>query len=144
MNLSNNTPREAVVKALTTRNKTPINPGCAIDIYDICEKNKLSVIFGKMDSVEGVFKKDANLIIISNQRPLYKQRYTCAHEFAHFMLRHESEIISIDGTSNRNKAEEQTAELFAGHFLMPLAMIEIVRKQEDIDFKTADSCDLCS
>lgn len=58
-------------------------------------------------------------IAVNSRHPYQRQRWSLAHEYAHFLTtRAAAEVTPLPGTSRRS-AEERFADAFAGHFLMP-------------------------
>lgn len=58
-------------------------------------------------------------VAINSLHPHERQRWSLAHEFAHFLTqRHAAEVTELPGRT-RTSADERLADAFAGRFLMP-------------------------
>lgn len=66
-------------------------------------------------------------VLVHSEHPLKLQRFTAAHELGHLWMRHEAsldmEAQIFKRSGSRKPPVEVAAETFAGHFLMPEALI---------------------
>lgn len=73
-------------------------------------------------------------VLINSERPASMQRYTAAHEIAHWYLHQDALAIDliqqIDG--HTDDLREQNAQLFASHFLMPLELFHATAARHGI------------
>ncbi len=72
----------------------------------------------KFSEYSGMIDKKAKVIYINGEEPLYRQRFTIAHELGHWILKHQAEV---DYRNNQApySAEELQADYFAACLLMP-------------------------
>lgn len=99
-----------------------------IDIFEILERKGLRLRFDPLDSLYGAYicVNNAHGIIINAKHPPSLQRFTAAHEYGHFVMKHQS---SWDGEEQilpmrqTYELEEIEAQSFAAHFLMPLQLV---------------------
>ena len=113
---------EAIKNASDTRLSLGYNLHQPLNIYDACDKANLVVQFVDIN-MEGLYigKTETPRILLSAQRPLVRKTFTCAHEFGHHIFQHgfKIDIIMDDSLVNTN-TEERQADVFSGHFLMPI------------------------
>jgi Zn-dependent peptidase ImmA (M78 family)/DNA-binding XRE family transcriptional regulator len=93
------------------------------DLIDIFEERGIKVFemdnqqYPKLDGLSASIN-DMPIILIGNQRPGDRQRFTLAHELGHLVL---------NGSSDQNLDEEKWCNHFAGAFLLPKeALINIL------------------
>lgn len=99
-----------------------------IDIFEILRRKHLWVRFEPLDSLYGayLFVNNAHGILINAKHPPSLQRFTAAHEYGHFIMKHqpcgdgEEQIMPM---RRINEPEEVEAQSFAAHFLMPLQLV---------------------
>ena len=127
--------KQAVAKATLTRltNGLPLNtPICPVDL---AVKLDLEVRYVACNSFEGIYQKDA-AIVIGSKRPITRQNYTCAHELGHHVFGHGTkmdEYIEGNDKSKYEDPEERLAQSFAGHLLMPEALIRRTLNERNIN-----------
>lgn len=98
----------------------PIDPFKAID--DL----RLELRFESMADLWGVIvPADPPHVIINNRLPASVQRFTAAHELGHWVLDNERLTLDMDADIEgiSSGARERNAQIFAGHFLMPLPLL---------------------
>ena len=69
---------------------------------------------------------------INSKHPLSVQRFTAAHEYAHYILKHEEsldDITYIERAYSSANLNEIAADTFAAHFLMPLQLVNTLLKR---------------
>jgi hypothetical protein len=81
--------------------------------------------------MEGLYVKQKNkgnpTILLSNQRPLPRRCYTCAHELGHHVFDHGNKLDALSdqaGHSTSKDSEELLVDSFAGALLMPVGGIQ--------------------
>ncbi len=98
-----------------------------IDVFGICEGLGLWLAFLPLDNLLGAFiPEGVGGVLVTTQRPIPIQRYTAAHEIAHWRLDH-WHGLALDGEEHILGAtpieREQLAQVFAGNFLMPPPLV---------------------
>lgn len=99
----------------------PINPFKILKILNI------KLVIKKFKDLEGLYipamnEEDIDIVAINFNRPLYRQRFTAAHEICHCIKDKNNPIICpIDGKKNMI---EKFADKFAANLLMPLGELE--------------------
>jgi Zn-dependent peptidase ImmA (M78 family) len=95
------------------------NPIC---IYDLCEKQNVSVRFNDIN-MEGMYVKEPKPTIhLSALRPLARRKFTCAHELGHHIFGHGSTIDELRDEQLKysdRPPNEIIADAFAAFLLMP-------------------------
>lgn len=94
-----------------------------VNVFDICLSMDVSVRFIDI-SMEGMYTIRKNgthpTIIISNQRPLPRRSFTCAHELGHHVFKHGNRIDEFTNHEFSSNHEEETlVDIFAAALLMP-------------------------
>jgi Zn-dependent peptidase ImmA (M78 family) len=98
------------------------------------------------EEVSGILivQESGHVMGVNAKHPLYRRRFTIAHEIGHFVLHREQSRVFIDGskTFNRNpesrklnQRHEREANLFAAHLLMPEAELRNYIKRKPLDPK---------
>jgi Zn-dependent peptidase ImmA (M78 family) len=99
-----------------------------IDIFGILDQKRLWTLFDpSLDSLYGAYLYDNNHgIVINAKHPPNLQRFTAAHEYGHYVMKHqtkwdkEEQILPSGRVPDLEEVEAQT---FAAHFLMPLQLV---------------------
>ena len=94
-----------------------------VNVFDICMSMDVSVRFIDI-SMEGMYTSRENYtyptIILSNQRPLPRRFFTCAHELGHHVFKHGDRIDELSDHEFSSKREEEIlVDVFAAALLMP-------------------------
>lgn len=107
-----------------------------IDIFKIIEEKQIVLNFQKLDSLAGAYLPESPSslpgILINENLPLTRQRYTAAHELCHFIRK---DSTSFDTSSElfmneyKRDEKEQIAEEFASNILMPRRLINNILEQ---------------
>ncbi len=122
---------------------TGLAPEAAAEQIADAERRRLGLGDGPLPQLRAVLENDVNLLVfavplpsrvaglygyaepaggcvaVNARHPHERQRWSLAHEYAHFLTsRPAAEITALPGTS-RMSAGERLADAFAGHFLMP-------------------------
>jgi Zn-dependent peptidase ImmA (M78 family)/predicted secreted protein len=99
-----------------------------IDIFKIIQDAGIWLMFQPLKNLYGAYVPQENAvgIIIHSKHPLSLQRFTAAHEFAHYTLNHpltfdDEGMIKRGGDSF--DLREVAADTFAANFLMPLQLV---------------------
>jgi Zn-dependent peptidase ImmA (M78 family)/predicted secreted protein len=114
-----------------------VDTSTRIDVFQIVDDAGIILAFQPMQKLAGavVFEPGAVGIVINSNHPPSRQRYTAAHEFGHFFMRHGSYIDAThdifrggrDGGPPSEK--EMLAEAFAAWFLMPRELVRASLEQ---------------
>lgn len=94
-----------------------------VNVFDMCISMDIAVRFIDI-SMEGMYTVGENgnhpTIILSNQRPLPRRSFTCAHELGHHVFKHGDRIDELsDKTYSSDRNEESLADVFAAALLIP-------------------------
>lgn len=112
--------REANARALAVRKKAGYDYESPLCVYELCARLGLRVRFDPIN-MEGVYRQDGRLIVLSSLRPIYRRAFTCAHEVGHDTYGHAGsidELVELTGTEEYDE-EEFIVDAFAGILLMP-------------------------
>jgi Zn-dependent peptidase ImmA (M78 family) len=122
--------RKALLKADEIRIQLGLNMFQPINIFDSCISLGISVRFVDIN-MEGMYIRQKNethpTILISNQRPLPRRCFTCAHELGHHVFNHGIKLdvlLDEEFHSSSNESDELLVDSFAGALLMPIAGIQ--------------------
>ncbi|HMK16849.1 MAG TPA: ImmA/IrrE family metallo-endopeptidase [Chitinophagaceae bacterium] len=137
--------RKALLKADEVRVQLGLSMFEPINIFDACIKLGLTVRFVDIN-MEGMYVKQKNshhsTIFISNQRPLPRRSFTCAHELGHHAFCHGIKVDALTGettTSSAYDEDEFLVDSFAGALLMPVAGIQAEFAKRNWKIKAASS-----
>src|SRR5438874_2727281 len=115
-----------------------------INVFDLCFDMGITVRFVEIN-MEGMYvsRPDGSLpqILISNQRPLPRRAFTCAHELGHHLFEHGTKVDALaDGTSKKYDGHEFLVDTFAGALLMPVTAVltEFAKRDWSIDLSTPE------
>ena len=135
--------RQAEILSDKIRQELKLGKAPIKDIFGLLEGQGVFVI--KMpiggDGLSGAFyydkEKDMGKILINSSRTNGHQVFTAAHEFCHFLLDKDKQII-IDDDAMKKSLIEKRADYFAANFLMPKDGIvfyvkNILGKQKKLD-----------
>lgn len=120
---------DALVAAADTLHALDIDQERAVDPFGAIDRLGLDLVIAKLDNLLGaVLPAGHGGVLITSERPVGVQRYTAAHEIAHWILH--SDHLRLDGASevlgNPTAEWERQAQLFAAYFLMPPPLMEAV------------------
>jgi Zn-dependent peptidase ImmA (M78 family) len=126
-----NAHRIAMLAAAKAHNLYGIDTSRKIDIFEVIEKAGIVLVFRPMPRLSGAYiidEKGHPGIILNASHPVGRQRYSGAHEFGHFFLKHKASV-DLDRFTDQNPLPhvadtEKLAEAFAEWFLLPRKLIE--------------------
>jgi Zn-dependent peptidase ImmA (M78 family) len=101
--------------------------GARIDVFGAVGKLGGTLMFQKLDKLLGAYLPgDEPGVLITTQRTLPIQRFTCAHELGHLYLRHEPSLDDERilrrapfSTAGKTSLQEREADAFASMYLAP-------------------------
>jgi IrrE N-terminal-like domain len=127
MNHRANMAAQAYRAALQLRAKTGRATNVPLCPFDVADEIGLEVRFADIASLEAMYVDDGSpKILITADRPLGRQRFSCAHELGHHVFGHGMHVSCIDFslTDRRGLSDEEfIAQAFAGYLLMPKAAV---------------------
>lgn len=123
--------RKAVLAALKERQNAGVGDETPICPYDFALNGGAAVRFVSASSLEGMYERQSDTIIISSLRPRGRQAFTCAHEYGHHLFGHGTHIDELPEERKAPRPrEELLADRFAGFLLMPrLAILAGFKKR---------------
>lgn len=99
----------------------------AIDIFRIILDANLWLLFQPLDNLLGVYiPESGGGVLVNTRRPQSVQRLTAAHEYAHYVLKHQvslDDVADIENPNASRQIEEAAAFAFASDFLMPPQLV---------------------
>lgn len=129
--------RQALRAALTTRAELKLDrtsPACP---FDAADRLGVEVKFRDETSMDGMYIGGKRpTILVGSHRSPGRRALTCAHELGHHVFGHGTsvdEILDEDVGDNSRSPEERLADLFAGFFLMPKAVVEAALRARKLD-----------
>lgn len=125
----------AVQAAARALNELHFDQSQPIDPFEAIHTLGLELQFRPMKDLLGAILPGSPAgVLINSERPASMQRYTAAHEIAHWYLHQDALAIDlvqqIDG--HTDDLREQNAQLFASHFLMPLELFHATAARHGI------------
>ncbi|RSN52635.1 hypothetical protein DMH01_41420 [Amycolatopsis sp. WAC 04182] len=116
--------RRALQAAASLLEELNVDQDRPVDVFAAVARLDLWLVFQPLESLLGVMLPEGGMMLTS-QRPPTIQRYTAAHEIAHWVLDHnptafdtEADVLG-SGTLER----ERLAQLFASYFMMPPSLV---------------------
>ena len=112
--------------AASERNRLGLGDGPVLELRKLLEADAGLRIFA-LDlpvGVAGLYISSPVLgacVAMNANHSLERQRWSLAHEYAHFLAHRSQPEVTLRGDRQRASARERFAEAFAGNFLMPAA-----------------------
>ena len=108
------------------------------DIYELICRRGLELQFVDIPSLEGMYleEPETQRICICAHRPAGRQRYTAAHELAHHLLGHGTQLDAVMpdlGQLRGLSSEEIAADTFARYALMPPRAVQAAFRLRSCD-----------
>jgi Zn-dependent peptidase ImmA (M78 family) len=109
-----------------------------IDVFDAVSKVGGTLMFQKLDRLLGAYvPTDEPGVLITTQRTLPIQRFTCAHELGHLYMRH-SPSLDDEGilrrapfaANSKLDPQEREADAFASMFLAPAWLLALIVQRQ--------------
>ncbi len=132
----------ALKKASAIRKEHNFNIYQPVNIFDLCINMDITVRFVDINMEGMYFSQQDGMspqILISNQRPLQRRMFTCAHELGHHIFGHGSKVdLLVNNESGGYNEEEFLVDTFAGSLLMPITgvMAEFAKRNLNINQAT--------
>ena len=127
--------KQAVYKASRLRMSNNINPFQGLCPFDLGRKLGISMRFVSIPNLEGMYSiRPSPSIIIGNERPLGRRRYTCGHELGHHVFGHGCKIDEFN--FSLSNPEEYIAQRFSAALLMPKLAIDSIFSKRGWNIKT--------
>ncbi len=112
--------RKAIIAAMKARQDAGVSDTIPICPYDFAVSQGVGVRFMAVSSMEGIYERQSQTIIVSSLRPRGRRAFTCAHEYAHHVFGHGTHIDELpEDRQGPRSPEELLADRFAGFLLMP-------------------------
>ncbi|NRQ56332.1 ImmA/IrrE family metallo-endopeptidase [Brevibacillus sp. HD1.4A] len=113
----------------------------SVNVFEAIESSNVILMFQPLGNLAGAYipAQEEGVpagILINENLPIAKQRYSAAHEFCHFLRQDppsvdtQEELFSI--SSYRKDDRERIAESFAASFLMPYPILKRMVKEQDV------------
>lgn len=134
--------RKALIKADNVRTGCGLDIFQPINVFDACISLGLSVRFININ-MEGMYVslEDSSHpnILLSNQRPMPRRNYTCAHELGHHVFGHGTKVDALEEKKSNSSYDydELLVDTFAGALLMPVAGIQAEFSIRDLNPESA-------
>ena len=112
---------KAARRALSARLRFGFALDAPCDVYELIGKYGLGLRFMGVSTMDGLYLNDGftGSVNVSTLRPSGHQRFTAAHELGHFIFGHGAQLDEKIEKMESNSAEEDAADAFARHLLMP-------------------------
>lgn len=108
-----------------------------VDVYDAIRRSNLWLMFQPLEGLFGIYQKagDAAGVVINVKVHPALQRFTAAHELGHHVLGHDNSHDPEDNIRQFSNlgSQELEAQLFAAEFLMPIAAVNSIASELDIN-----------
>lgn len=91
-----------------------------VNLSALCRLLGIKVVFCAGDKLHGaaISGPEEHVILVNENLPVVRQRFTIAHEFGHLVLGHRG--VAFKTGADSHEKMELGANLFAGELLMPL------------------------
>lgn len=138
--------RQSAAYALETRQKLGVSMRDPVDVYDAVRRSNLWLMFQPLDGLFGTYQQSegaAGVVINVKVHPAL-QRFTAAHELGHHVLGHSDSMDpeSHIGRFTNLESQELDAQFFAAEFLMPIAAVNSIASELDIEKSRVDANDV--
>jgi Zn-dependent peptidase ImmA (M78 family) len=125
---------QAVMEAARKHASLQTDLSKRIDIFDIVRQSGLWLMLQPLGNLFGCYLNIDGVegILINSNHPQNLQRYTTAHEYGHFALRHNLSLDQVDTIlphANEGRLQEAAAQTFAAYFLMPLQLVNTILRE---------------
>ena len=110
-----------------------------VDVEKLASAAGISVVYEALeDHASGMLVRDADSVVIgvNSQHPAPKQRFTIAHELAHYFLHAQSPTVFIDDADELpgvDESHEIEANAFASALLMPETAVAADLRNQPVD-----------
>lgn len=115
--------RDMAWKILLQENVTQL----PVKVGDLCRQMEIKIAyydFPDDDDGKSTFIDGQPWILIAKDRPVRRQRFTCAHELGHILLGHTGEYKLVNREPSRgDNPIEQEANVFASRLLAPACVL---------------------
>ena len=112
--------RRAIITAMKARQDAGLSDSVPLCPYDFAVSCGVAVRFMAIASMEGMYDRQSQTIIVSSLRPGGRRAFTCAHEYGHHIFGHGAHIDELpEDRDGPRSSEELLADRFAGSLLMP-------------------------
>lgn len=130
----------SIVGTLAAR-KFHLSDVLPVSLSHICKINNISIYMASMRGVAAYYMEQdgQRIIVVSDQAPKTRRRFSVAHEIGHVVLRHGAIRLMMDGRpTSRPEWQEVQANAFAAELLMP--KMALTRKGILTPKQIADMC----
>jgi Zn-dependent peptidase ImmA (M78 family) len=105
---------------MKARQEAEVSDTIPICPYDFAVSRGVGVRFMAASSMEGIYDRQSQTIIVSSLRPRGRRAFTCAHEYGHHIFGHGTHIDELpEDRQGPRSPEELLVDRFAGFLLMP-------------------------
>ncbi len=98
-----------------------------VSVFDDIRKTGVQIRFVDLTNVDGLYSSTMPpAILLGAHRPVGRQSFTCAHEFAHHLFEHGvrfDKFESCEPATSKLDPDEFVADMFAACLLMPKAAV---------------------
>lgn len=132
----------SIVGTLAAR-KFNLSDALPVSLSHICKINNISIYMASMRGVAAYYMEQdgQRIIVVSDQAPKTRRRFSVAHEIGHVVLRHGAIRLMMDGRpTSRPEWQEVQANAFAAELLMPKTAL--TRKGQLTPKQIASMCDV--
>lgn len=104
-----------------------------VNLSALCRLLGIKVVFCAGDKLHGaaISGPEEHVILVNENLPVVRQRFTIAHEIGHLIMGHRGVAFKTDADS-REKMELE-ANLFAGEILMPLEPFRRIAREREMN-----------
>lgn len=93
-----------------------------VNVESLCKKENIELFFRDLGNLAAYYMKhkETHIIVVNDKTTLERQRFSIAHEFGHFVLKHGAVQFAFTSCRNtRPRWQEVQANAFAAETLMP-------------------------
>lgn len=115
----------AMREASRLRQQHRLRLSASICPYDLAIGHGIKVQFLSAPTLEGMYDREREAIMLGSARPPGRRRFTCAHEIGHHVFNHGTSLDQMRGLhTDSSDPEEFLADSFAASLLMPKTAID--------------------
>ncbi|WP_329070338.1 ImmA/IrrE family metallo-endopeptidase [Amycolatopsis sp. NBC_01480] len=116
--------RRALQAAASLLKELDVDEDRPVDVFAAIGRLDLWLVFQPFESLLGVMLPEGG-IMLTTERPPTIQRFTAAHEIAHWVLDHNPTAFDteVDVLGSGSLERERLAQLFGSYFMMPPSLV---------------------
>lgn len=129
---------DALQGTLAVRQQLGIDASVPVNVFEIARQLEVDVWLKDIPSMEGMFSRDRNAIVLPTSRPPGRRNFSCGHELGHWHFGHGTQIDDLDSIEeDGNNEEEFLVNQFSASLLMPKWAVAKAFKRRNVSAQDA-------